>query len=573
MSSVLEIVDELDEVVEETLLDVESEVEMESQEGLKKYITDKNRFKVYRLKRKVEKYWRHPLIVTGYFGTRKTLTTKEMVEEMVEDPSYGDVVWIFTSPLRALRNKISSLFKGNGFTMRAHDELIKKTNDGRIVEEPLRNHIREVRRELLQKYVDRIDDENFRRKLNTMTYFIALHRHRQEVKQGNEECWWIREVAELIEYVKNGGKIVVTTHGLLPVVFSILGGYFKDRKIRVIIDESESFFGRISTGFPVDDLELIRSLDRRIYYNLKRFFVRDEESRRVLFTSSDLLFEILMNSIMISATMPKILLESVELFLRARLARRGISIDYPVIKTHPMRDERRARDTVILYDQVLRWDDTVSNLGLIKRWLHLLAEKSIRKYGCFGILTRNYDLSKELYKFFVDLGFKVFSDHRGSPNRAEIRRGRWRTRIETDKEIIMIMVSGPIKQGIDIIPKSSRVGDVKIVVGFYQGKEDAKLHPSILREMHEGLREYSKEYDLDVDELDDIYKEQKLMARNLQALHRFSRIRENEHIYILLDKRWEKAFEEYFYDRYWRSMNKYKSENLDVVFMNAYKLI
>jgi len=565
--SVVEVVDELDSIVEESVLDVMSDIEAEGGEKLAKYVRNESRYKVHRIKKEIETYWDKVLLIGGYFGTQKTLSALFAVEFLSKRKD--GVVWVVSSPLRALRNKMSKVFRSSVFTMKAHDELVKRVSEDAVVEEPLRKHLRDVLRRMRVQLGRELTNKEKQR-----AYFTALHDHRIEVRKGAESCWWITEVSNLLDYVRSGGRIIVTTHGLLPVVFSILRSYFKFFKLKTVIDEAEDFFERVSSGFPVDELEFLRKLDYKIYYNMKRFFFTHEESRNLLFVRRELLYNIIRNSVLISATMPPTLLDSVELFLRTMEVRMSKKSEYPVIKVYTMRSSDSVKDVVLLYDRVMSWNETKEVLPTIKKLMIPVIEGSVKKYGCAGILTRRYDMSRDFYDFFCrHLNYRVFSDHPESDDIQQIRKGRWSLRVETDKEVIMVMVSGPLRKGIDIIPRSSKTGDVKVVIGFFQGAEDARVHPDILTEMMEGLTLYdSDEYPDEVSVVEK-YKNEKLYAKNLQALHRFSRIRTNQHIYVLLDKRWEEAFEEFFYWRYWYEMEKMKFGSLEELFRKAYEII
>jgi len=567
--SVVEISDELDSIVEESILDAVADVEAEAVESEKllRYVKNEMKYKVHRVKKEIETFWDKVLLVAGYFGVQKTLSTLSAVEVLLK--RRDDVVWAVASPLRALRNKMSKVFKTNVFVMKAHDELVKRVSEDAVVEEPLRIHLRDVLRRMKMQVGRELSNQEKQR-----SYFTALHEHRVEVKKGNEDCWWVGEVSALIDYVKAGGRIVVTTHGLLPAVYSILRSYFKFLKLRTVIDEAEDFFERVSAGFPAEELEFLRKLDYRIYYNMKRFFFSHEESKNLLFVRRELLYNIIRNSVLISATMPPSLLDSVELFLRTMEVRMNKKSEYPIIKTYTMRSADGVKDIVLLYDRVMSWDETKELMPTIKKLTIPVVERSVRKYGCVGILSRRYDMSRDFYDFFTrHLGYRTFSDHPESEDMQMIKKGKWSLRVETDKNIIMVMVSGPLKKGIDIIPRSSKTGDVKVMLGFFQGAEDARVHPDILSEMVGGLPLYDADEYPDEITIIEKYKNEKLYAKNLQSLHRFSRIRSNQHIYILLDKRWEESFEKYFYWRYWYEIERMKFGDLEELFKKANEII
>ena len=183
-----------------------------------------------------------------------------------------------------------------------------------------------------------------------------------------------------------------------------------------------------------------------------------------------------------------------------------------------------SRDVVILYDRVLEW----SKYGKWRRKVYPIVldivSRSVERCGVVGIVSRNYDMTKDLHELLERAGYRVSSD--------------WKQNLETRADVYIITTMGKWYRGISILPKKSPQGDFPVIIAFFQGKIDPSSHPFLLDELS---LFFNKEYQ---------YRRELMYGRNLQALYRFNRFGKNRHIMILFDHRWKLAYR-VFYHRKW----------------------
>jgi len=446
------------------------------EEGLVKWIP--GYYKVYRLRKWIEQTTGG--VLKGYFGGGKTLANTQAITDLKR--SGGGITYAIASPLRKLRDYIyDKWLRGAGFKMLAHDEVCPALRK-RIEEDPAK------------------------------PYLLHLAEHLK-----NDTCYWGQYLDDVKDAVRNN-EIIVSTH-VEGILVKLLSFALKVRS-KVFFDESEDFLIRLKEGIYFQELEALKNSNYKLYLKIRRYYKRDVNKYFV----HESLLQQFFRSYLISATMPPVLEEYIEW--------RWWGGWLP--KYHLLTEE--SRDVVILYDMVLEWDKYDKWRRKMYPVVLDIVAKSVDRHGVAGIVSRNYEMTRDLHKLLEQAGYKVSSD--------------WRQNLEGEADVYIITTMGKWYRGISILPKKSPQGDFPVIIAFFQGKVDQSSHPFLLDELS---LFFNKEHQ---------YRRELMYGKNLQALYRFNRIRRNRHVMILLDHRWKLAYRVFYYRKWAREFQRFEVDDL-----------
>ncbi|NPA98880.1 MAG: hypothetical protein GXO43_05825 [Crenarchaeota archaeon] len=421
-------------------------------------------------------------LVLGFFGGGKTKHTLSLVKKAVEKER-PRVLYIYAAPLRKLRDFVADVWMNEligmdkVFIQHAHDEVC----------------------EALQKRLKETSE------YKNLSYHVALQQH---IESG-EPCHYRKHVASLKNYVelRDDTRLVVSTHTLS--LFTALLAMGSKMRYTIIFDEAEDYLETLSHAIPVEEALLLKKEYPEVYERLKRFYIR---VNHYLYPRPDTL-RLYMNSILISATLPRTLYSVME----------TIYGSIPYVRLKP----RSVQDTVILYNKIIPSTHAQDYTGLTLD----LVEKAVEEYGAVGIVAKNKNHAQHLYERLVEVGFKVSSethDHLPSPH----------------ANVYILVPKGKWYRGVSIINKN--LGrDIPVVIAFYQGGMPQDINPGILMMMG----------NVDADAVSKYYMEQR-DAANLQSLYRYNRMRTQKHIMVLLDRRWIHPYNRY-HPSVWKKMRKH----------------
>ena len=423
---------------------------------------------------------RRPLVIRGFFGSGKTKlannVSRYIYYKVHKDRQFrvrnGAIVPVVALPLRKLRDQVYETYYDDtiAFKFKAHDEVCEQLRQ-------------------------RIKDEG--------DYWRALAKHLAE-----DNCVYKRHVEDLIDSVKHE-KIIVTTHSLAPIV-DVIAKHYR-RKPLIFFDEGEDFLERIGRGIDGTVVESIKDLNRKLYQKLQRVFKKEH---RKYYYRENLLVQLLRDVIILSATFPKSIVASYP-FLSGR------ELDETWIWT---KTKEKQKDVAVFYTGKLLWRQYNVWKPLVFSQVSEIVRVGVRKYGIVGIVSRNYEMTRDLVQTLKDMGYNVASDLSTD----------FRRTVEK-AHVIVITVKGRLYRGINIL---RNLDDIKVVIGFYQGSVEFEHHPAVLDVLQvfgDGTRD-----------LYPIYVKEMKMAKNIQAVYRFVRRHENRHVLVFFDWRYHEALYHYF---------------------------
>lgn len=488
-----------------------------------------------------------PVFMEGMFGGGKTEAAL-LVAWLIDTKHTVDKLLILAFPLRDLRDdKYYRLMEmgARPFLLKAHDEVCQD----------LRACVEEVKREKGGKITRR-------------DYFKCLQQHLQS---GN--CNYKQHIEELKNYVRRGGRVIVTTH-LMSRVAKLI---FQDAKL--IIDEAEDYLLKLSEPIPKYELDVIT--DEKIRRMIRRYFdvVSDSVGREYyVINPSGLVSLFARDAVYISATIPPAFKEYFHRLaadihrLAKRKKRKGGKkkkvpppTDFEPVRIYAKPD----RDIVLILNERLYWKRREEWYPDIFSELIKIAKVSVEKYGVLGVVSKNKEMTRDLVNLFKGAGFSVWADIDYDPHRSR--------NVFTRADVVILTVRGPLYRGRSVFSvkrfeicktecnekcedkkneKDERERkkcfkecyescqkDFPVIVGFYQARRD-KIHPVIQNIL----------IDIGGEDLYRDFRNELLQARNLQAIYRFNRERDKEHIMILLDERFAEAYETYYERRFRKEM-------------------
>jgi len=446
----------------------------------------------YRLLDFMQKYKRG--IIVGAPGIGKTLLTSWCSTKIASKDS--NAVIIFSVPLRKLRDYIYHYFKDYGtapFKLLAHDEY-----------EPR-----------LEQYVK-----------NFGGYIAGLKHH-----LDNDQCAYHQHWQDLVDYVRSGGQIIVSTHKMGVWAWLLLKKRFKDKKITLIVDEGEDYFLKISEPIDPSWLESLRHLDKRIYRKIRSGL---KKYRDYYFYNPLFVQRVVFHSFVISATMPRSMMEVLV-----------DEYDYPVYQMKG----KKSRDTVVILDQKLLWEKR-------DKWI----DKSLRviddvagRTTPVGVVARNTEYGRIVKEWALKAGYRISYDVES-------------LHIDPHADLWILVVGGRFYRGVSFKPLKGEFQkdkyDFNAAVAMYQHGEvvdyvyddDSGVPKPSFKEVHPQLLQL----------IDDPwrYLQELQYAVNVQSLFRFNRYRDKEHVMVLLDKRvWHGI--EHFLQYYAQTSRKFKCKDWD----------
>lgn len=487
-----------------------------------------------------------PVFVEGFFGAGKTEAILR-VAWLIDRRRTVDKILILAFPLRELRDDKYQRLVETGvrpFIFRAHDEVCE-----------------DLRLCLLKRREER------RGRLTRTDYYKCLEQH---LKEGN--CKYKQHIEELKEYVRSGGRVIVATH-LMGRVAKLI---YQDAKL--VVDEAEDFLLKLSEPIPKRELDVFT--DKKMRSMIRKYFTLVEDSwgrKYYVINQSGLVSLFARDVVYVSATIPpsfkeyfaqiaSILHRRKEKKKKGRGRKKKVPPpldyqEYPV-NSHP------DRDTVLILDEVLYWNHKDEWYPEIMGELLKVAKLAVKKYKVLGVVSKNKKMTADLVELFRSAGFSVWADTMYDPYRSRD--------VYTRADIVIITTRGYLYRGRSVFSlkriemckekcneKCNNVKDnderVKcyedcysncqkdfpVIVAFYQAKRDI-IHPTLADTLiklgGQGLyRDFRTEL---------------LHARNLQALYRFNRERDKEHIMVLLDERFAEAYKTYYKRRFTKEMKR-----------------
>jgi len=420
---------------------------------------------------------RRPLLIRGFFGERKTrtaaLATRAIEELMLSDQQfvkeYGRLQLIFALPLRKLRDEVfRTYFPDMGFVLRAHDEICPG----------LRARLRSGKE-----------------------YLIALAEH---VK--NDSCMYVKHIDNLKTALMNG-RVIVTTHSL--AVLATLLSYLMKKKPLVIFDEAEDYLEHIANGLHEDVVEAVKYIDVNMYNKIRRMMKKEQHKYYMRYSTFK---QLLRDAVFISATFPRTIEENYHLL-----------VDRELNTTWLFSMGNKSKDVMVIYRDMLLWKKYNEWKPIVLPQVAEIIRISVPRHGVVGIVSRNYEMTKDLEDLIMRMGFAVVSDL--DPD--------FRSKIDT-AQVIIVTTKGKLYRGINIL--RSNLSDVPIVLAFYQGKSPSEHYPYL----SDYLMEHAGE------DVFRMYVREMVYAKNLQSLYRFIRKRENRHVMVLFDWRFHEAFYHFF---------------------------
>jgi hypothetical protein len=459
----------------------------------------KSYMRAYRLWKWIDEH-RHGLI-KGLPGTGKSLYT------LLACGLFSGKHCVFSVPLRQLRNQLyERIMTDPLFTDVQSKVIIVKAHD----------EVCEHLAELIRQH----PNEN---------YFKLLAEHRREAKEGRVQCKWSEEIRNIIELLMKSTrepKLILTTH-TIAFMLRLLTWVAKRHNTIFVFDEAEDLF--IKTGEPLDlsILDVVAEIDKETARKIKNIYKPLFESARIGFINTQLFRASLAHSIFISATFPRILIEKFNL---------DEEDEYP---QYTFRTNKPGKDTILLYTNPFYWSDHDKWRKKVYPKIIGLVDEVVNNGYSIGIIARNHKQNRVLTELLEQAGFTVWSDAR------EVNRVHYSL-----ADAVVITVLGRAYRGVSLFTKRNKDGmkDFKVIIGFYQAKglNRRNLHPLFSQMM------IDNPLNPDDDEVGDFIMEL-TQAKNLQALFRFNRFRQNNHIILLLDRRWYNALLNYAWKYYFKS--------------------
>jgi len=452
-------------------------------------VSERTRYRLYDF---VRKYKRG--IVIGPPGVGKSrLMTWCTVREV---SSNNNRVFIFSSPLRKLRDYIYYYFRDHGidpFKLRAHDEVCVKL------------------KERIEKGMD---------------YITALKEH-----LDYDTCSYYQHFEKLIEYIKDGGQVIVSTHRLGVFGWLFLKKKFRDKKITLIVDEGEDYFVTVSTPVTEDFLKTLKIIDKRIY---RKFRSGLKKYRNFYFYQPLFVSKVIFHSFIISATFPKTMMEVLV-----------DEYDYPIYRLHG----KKSKDTIIYYRGKLFWE---KRSKWMDKFLSIVDQTVLRKRPV-GVTVRNIEMGKEVVNYLLNSGWRVSYDCGN-------------LHIDPHADAWILTVGGKFYRGVSFKPLKGVIRrggeeryDFPVSLGTYQSGEqtysyeDFPLNFPMIHPLLQSL-------------IDDPWKYHGELRRgiNVQSLFRFNRYRDEKHYVIVLDKRLFTSLH-HFLENYVNTSRKIECTSLDEV--------
>jgi len=482
-----------------------------------------------------------PMVVTGFFGAGKTNAIL-MAAWYADIKKASDKVMIIAFPLRALRNdKYRQLVEwgAESFVFKAHDEVCLD----------LKECLARVKRE--KGGVSRAD------------YYKCLTEH---LKNGN--CVYRQHVEEMKQYVRKGGRVIITTHVLARIPKLMFPNS------RLIVDEAEDYLIKLSEPIPrweVDAVadEKVKAIFERYFMVVKdskgrEYYVIKPEGLKVLFAR---------DATYVSATFPPSLLELLpqigSLISYGKRKRRQLAT-FADVNVKELRS-RTDNDVAIVLRRRLIWRRRQEWSPAVTSTVIKIVNLAIRRYGVVGIVSRRKEMTNDLADALRSAGFTVWADTQYNPYKSRD--------VYTRAQVVIITTRGPFYRGRSVfsVPMIERCRreceenckkgnkqkcyedcmddcqkDFPVILAFYQARRD-KLHPAI-------------EDALVVIGGEDLYRRfrtELVHARNLQALYRFNRERGKQHIMLLFDERFEEAFKTYYPRRWSKRFKRLYADNIE----------
>jgi len=348
-------------------------------------------------------------------------------------------------------------------------------------------------------------------------YFICLKHH---LDAGN--CSYHQHIDDLISYIKDGGQVVVSTHRLGVFSWLLLKQKFRDKKITLIVDEGEDFFYTVSQPVTEDFLVMLKHIDKRIYRKIRAGL---KKYVNFYYYQPLLVSKVLFHSFVISATLPQSMIEV-------------LIDDYD----HPLYQLRgkKSRDTIIYLDMKLYEEKK-------EKWLPKviqLLDQVLTRVSPVGLTVRSKDVGEVIVKEMLNRGWRVSHDTSG-------------VHVDPFADLWILTIGGKLYRGVSFRPHKGRIQrgaeeryDFPIGGGMYQyGELEVEydvwgkvklptLHP-LIQQMGLDPWRYHKEVRDGV---------------NVQAVFRFNRYRDEQHLMVVLDKRLYTAMNVYL--RYYVDTSK-----------------
>ena len=355
-------------------------------------------------------------------------------------------------------------------------------------------------------------------------YFKLLAEHMRDAEEGRVECKWKSKIRNVLEKLRRRENVVILTTHQIAFMLLMLTWVAKQRNILFVFDEAEELFVKLGESVDLAELEVIKSINKKLYRRLKNLFRPPHPSLRRGWLQGKVVLSALANSVFISASFPPILVDKFKL----------TEDEYPIYRFKT----KRASDTIILHKNPLF-------MKQYKTWkpdAHLAVlelVKEARANGwAVGIVSKNETQSEDLTKLLEGAGFTVWSDHRENSIHY------------SDADTVIIRPLGKGYRGVSFFTRKNKdrsIKDYRVIIAFFQrmGIDRNDIHPIFYQILSDDVFGGS-------DEIGD-FIEQMVHAKNFQSLFRFNRFRDHSHLMVLMEWDYHKALNMYA----WRYFNRY----------------
>ncbi len=438
---------------------------------------------------------RHGLIAGLPGGGKSTYT-------LMATAFWSDGPVVFSVPLRQLRDQLYQRIQSDHRFSDIRDRIvIVKAHDETC--EALAQRLRERPRE---------------------SYFKLLAEHLSAAERGEEQCKWKETIGNIIRLLARKESVVILTTHQIAFMLLMLSWVAKQRDVLFIFDEAEDLFIKIGEPVNLDDIELIKVINKKLYRRLRGLFRPPHQELRLGWIHGKVVLNALANSVFISATFPPIILEKL-----------GLTEDeYPVYRFK----SKRATDILLMYKRSLYMKEYEEWKLEVHSAVLEIAKTAKENGWAIGIVSKNETQSKDLTNMLEGAGFVVWSDHR-------------RNLVDySEADVVIIRPLGKGYRGVSFFTRKNKdknIKDFRVIIAFFQRKGINRndIHPIFYQMLSDDINS-------GVDEIGD-FIEQMVYAKNFQSVFRFNRFRNHEHLLVLMEWDYWKVFNMYA----WRYFNKY----------------
>lgn len=439
-------------------------------------------------------------LITGLPGTMKT-------SRMVYLPLLLNKPVVLSVPLRQLRDQIYS----------------------RLMEERAFSRVKSIVR--VVRAHDEVCPDLARRISNSRdkSYLQHLAEHENVVRKGVERCFWREEVERAVSLLRHNGPLLILTTHQVGFMLKLLSWRFKSESL-FIFDEGEDLLLRIGEPLNLEELNYLRRISRKIYNRLKGLYRPMKTGEGLGYILPNLVRDVFRDSIFVSATFPPTLI---------KVLSEDFDGKYPVRRMR----RKRVKDKFVILEKELLWKLEDEWAKKLYPQLGLIAEAARRNGYPVGIVARNKEQNTDLTRMFESMGYRVWSDAREDNPHPFY-----------NSDIVVITTLGKGYRGVNYYSRVNRDNtrwDFPVVVGFFQsmGIRIEDIHPVFFQLFSFNPYKDDKEENSELER----FCEEMTYAKNFQSIYRFVRQVDREHVIILLDKKWERAFEAYGGDYFVRS--------------------